>query len=144
MGAERPGGSESERTRSESQSPKNSPFPRIPEPRPRRPKRRSFNPSGKEALFSVADSGAGRRISGEAVADAMGSGRAALFGPGRKEIGMARVDCSSCGRSARISWLQLALARFPLSVWIPFKRYDHFMRCPSCARMTWSSVSFFG
>ncbi|MER3396014.1 MAG: hypothetical protein C4318_00900 [Acidimicrobiia bacterium] len=118
-------------------------FPRIPEWRARRSKRRPFNPSGKEALFSVADAGAARRISGAAVADAIEAGRGALFCLDRRRIGTVLVECSSCGRSSRISWLELVLARLPVSFWVPFRSYDHFMRCPSCSKMTWLSVSFF-
>jgi hypothetical protein len=119
-------------------------LPRISEPRPRRRPRRPFNPSGKDALFSVADTGVGRRMSGAKVADGMEAGRDALFDGRRKSIGIAGVECSSCGRISRVTWLELLRARIPISLWIPFRSYDHFMRCPSCGQLTWTRVSLFG
>ncbi len=119
-------------------------FSRFDPPRSTRRSQRRFNPFGKDALFSVADSEVSQRMSGAQVAEAMGAGRQALFADRRRSIGVARVECSACKRTTRISWPELILARFPVSLWIPFRSYDHLMRCPSCGKLTWSRVSLFG
>ncbi len=99
--------------------------------------------AGKHALFSVADADSAKRMSGADVAAGMGAGKQALFSRRKSPFGTAKVECSSCGRSTRVTLPELVAARFPLSLWLPFRSYDHLMRCPACGKLAWCRMSLF-
>ena len=118
------------------------------------------DPLGKAALFSSAPpsefhapDGATRPATGpvasaemDAVADqaavaAAESGRGAshLFSRSDARPGTLVLDCSSCGRRTRVSYMEFAALHLPVWLWLPVpgRAHSHFMRCPSCARRTW-------
>ncbi len=109
---------------------------------PRRGVRRS-KVAGKHALFSVADADSTRRMSGADVAAGMGAGKQALFSTRNAPFGTAKIECSTCGRTTRVNLLELLAARLPLSLWLPFRSYDHLMRCPACGKLAWCRMSLF-
>jgi hypothetical protein len=51
------------------------------------------------------------------------------------------VHCSSCDTTTTLSPASFLAARFPVSAWIPIRRHSHYMRCPSCHKLTWLSAS---
>lgn len=109
-------------------------------------RRRSRRSLGKEALFSVADAGAGRRIKPHDEARGMGGGKSGLFPlppTGIASLFRVRVECEDCGASESLSLPRFAIQRFPVALWVPFKSYGHLMRCPACSRITWLKVSLF-
>jgi len=115
--------------------------------RVRRPARKRRSGSvGKEALFSVSGVDGSHEMSAEELAKASVPNRARLplfgFPPG--PLAGVTVFCSACGAKSPLSWPGFFIARLPLSIWVPFREFDHLMRCPSCKRLAWVKVGFFG
>jgi hypothetical protein len=75
--------------------------------------RRPRDPEGKLALFSAAEI--------------------------RPRPGVVVVQCSDCGVSTELSYLDFAIANLPVGVWLPVVggRFNRRMTCPSCRRWTW-------
>jgi hypothetical protein len=66
-------------------------------------------------------------------------GKAALFGDVRQP-GTLVVECSACGESTRVSYVDFALANLPFSVWLPplpNLPFNRRMTCPACGEWTW-------
>ena len=66
-------------------------------------------------------------------------GKAALFSDARRP-GTVVIECSACGASTRVSYVDFALANLPFSLWLPPLPALHFnrrMNCPACAQWTW-------
>jgi hypothetical protein len=113
--------------------------PRSTGPRSPRPHIR-LDPDGRRALFEMPVS---------APRDALRQGptregREALFSSGRREFGTVVVDCDACGARARVSAPDLAVRMVTGSVWLPLKRYGHYLRCPTCAHRTWCRIGWTG
>jgi len=85
---------------------------------------RTVRPTGKHALYSATEPGSGR------------SGRPETAGSG-----WFVVRCSSCQTATRVGLLGLAALALPFGVWLPGRRYDHWMTCPSCRRRTWVGIT---
>ena len=66
-------------------------------------------------------------------------GKAALFSDTRRP-GTVVVECSSCGASTRVSYVDFALSTLPFSLWlppVPSIRFNRRMTCPACSEWTW-------
>jgi len=66
-------------------------------------------------------------------------GKAALFSDTRRP-GTVVVECSGCGASTRLSYVDFALNTLPFSLWlppVPSIKYNRRMTCPACAEWTW-------
>ena len=66
-------------------------------------------------------------------------GKAELFSDVRQP-GTLVVECSACGESTRVSYVDFALANLPFSVWLPplpNLPFNRRMTCPSCNEWTW-------
>jgi hypothetical protein len=66
-------------------------------------------------------------------------GKAALFSDARQP-GTVVIECSACGESTRLSYVDFALANLPFSIWLPplpNLAYNRRMTCPSCTQWTW-------
>jgi hypothetical protein len=66
-------------------------------------------------------------------------GKAALFSDTRQP-GTVVIECSGCGASTRLSYLDFALGTLPYSLWlppIPSIKYNRRMTCPACSEWTW-------
>ena len=66
-------------------------------------------------------------------------GKAALFSETRRP-GTVMLECSGCGESTRLSYLDFALSTLPFSLWLPPIPQIHFnrrMTCPACSEWTW-------
>jgi hypothetical protein len=112
------------------------------------------DPLGKRALFGVpstADETAGDP--GQAVPLPVGrralySGSALLSDSGVRvssnplsERGAFRIACQRCGQLSQIGIVDLVIFQLPIGVWLPGRRFDHRMTCPSCRRRAWCSVT---
>ena len=51
------------------------------------------------------------------------------------------VECRSCNARTTLSLPDFALRHFPLGAWLPWRRDSNLMRCPSCRRLAWHTVS---
>ncbi len=75
-------------------------------------------------------------------------GKRALFSGSAQEEKHGTFDltvhCSSCDETMTLSPASFLMKRFPLSAWVPVRKHSHFMRCPSCHKLTWLSVSLAG
>lgn len=71
-------------------------------------------------------------------------GRRALFSPieARLPLGGVSMHCSSCGQPSALTVSQALRAMVP-SVHLPLLKRAHpsWMRCPSCHRRTWVTLS---
>ncbi|MHB1549139.1 MAG: hypothetical protein ACYCX8_10450 [Acidimicrobiales bacterium] len=94
---------------------------------------RPVHSTGKHALYSGADPGA---ADPGAAGPGSPAGSDAPAGPG-----WFVVRCSSCHTATRVGLLGLVGLVFPLGVWLPGRRYDHWMACPSCGRRTWVGIT---
>jgi hypothetical protein len=115
--------------------------------RVRRPTRKRRSGSvGKEALFSVSgvDYSHGMSAEEQAKASAPERARSPLFSFPPGPLSGVTVFCSACGAKSPLSWPEFFVARLPLSIWVPFREFDHLMRCPACRRLAWVKVGFFG
>ncbi len=67
-------------------------------------------------------------------------GKAALFSDDARRPGTLVVECSACGESSRMTYLEFALAHLPFSMWLPPLRqlpYNRRITCPACAEWAW-------
>jgi hypothetical protein len=99
------------------------------------PERR--DPSGKEALFSA--SGAVTPPAGD---NGHHDGKEALFSMPAARLGTLVVECSACRVRSPLSLVELLARLAMISVWYPFRRYPHWMSCPSCRRHTWCRIGW--
>ena len=86
--------------------------------------------AGKRALYSAATP-AGERWGAGPV-------------PGSDPLparGLVAVACSSCGDVRRVGLLRVAALHLPVAAWVPGRRFDRWMTCPSCRHRTWVSVT---
>jgi hypothetical protein len=89
---------------------------------------------GKHALFTAASAPPPAE-----TAPARGEGRKAVFSAPAREPGTVVVHCSSCDADTPVTLTALGRALVP-SVWMPFRRFPHFMRCPACHHASWCRV----
>ncbi len=115
---------------------------------------RAPDPLGKRALFWVPSPGEADAATG-GVAVALPVGKRALYSGARPERdslattsgnplderGSFSVGCARCGQTSRIGVLDLLIFQFPIGVWLPRRRFDHRMTCPSCRSRAWCSVT---
>jgi hypothetical protein len=67
-------------------------------------------------------------------------GKAALFSDEVRRPGTLVIECSGCGTSARMTYVDFALAHLPFSIWLPplgQLPYNRRITCPACAQWTW-------
>jgi hypothetical protein len=117
---------------------------------------RAPDPLGKRALFWVPAPGeAGGAEPGGAGTVALPIGKRALYsgavpepdslamtsGNPLDEQGSFTVECARCRQISRVGMLDLLIFQFPLGVWLPRRRFDHRMTCPSCRKRAWCSVT---
>ncbi|MCB1005828.1 MAG: hypothetical protein KDB35_16715 [Acidimicrobiales bacterium] len=102
------------------------------------PARRRVDPSGRHALFSApVDAARDQLRPGNAK-----EGRDALYSTGPRQTGTVIVECSSCDGRTRASLVDLGIRLVSISVWLPGRRYSHWMRCPTCHQHTWCRVGW--
>ena len=92
-----------------------------------RPERPDRDPMGKAALFSDAREAPAPRGSDET-------------GDARRTRGTVVIECSACGASTRVSYIDFALSSLPFSIWLPplpALEFNRRMTCPACAEWTW-------
>jgi hypothetical protein len=114
------------------------------------------DPLGKRALFWASPAESGSVGSGGAGATvALPLGKHALFSSARAqpdslaatsenplvERGVFKVECQRCRQISRVGVLDMVIFQFPLGVWLPRRRFDHRMTCPSCRTRAWCSVT---
>jgi hypothetical protein len=119
-------------------------------------RRASPDPLGKRALFWVPGTQAATSGPGARPARTPPLGKRALFSdagtpvtadgavPAENPVGRrgaVTVVCGSCNAVSRIGLLDLLIFQFPIGVWVPGRRFDHRMTCPSCRRRVWASVT---
>jgi hypothetical protein len=66
-------------------------------------------------------------------------GKAALFSDTRQP-GTVLLECSRCGASTRLSYVDFALNALPFSIWLPpvaSIKFNRRMTCPACSEWTW-------
>ncbi|MBV8461725.1 MAG: hypothetical protein JO368_00420 [Acidimicrobiales bacterium] len=51
------------------------------------------------------------------------------------------MACSSCGSTTAVGALELVALHTPVFVFLPLRRFDHWMRCPACRQRTWAGVA---
>jgi hypothetical protein len=112
------------------------------------------DPLGKRALFWVpsAEPG-GPAAPGATVARPVG--KRALFSGAPPEPdsaaatsenpladrGAFTVECQRCRQTSHVALLDLLIFQLPIGVWVPFRRFDHRMTCPSCRKRAWCSLT---
>lgn len=115
---------------------------------------RAPDPLGKRALFWVPSPGEAEAGAGTSPV-ALPVGKRALYSGARPESdspaptsanplderGSFTVECARCRRTSHIGVLDLLIFQFPLGVWLPRRRFDHRMTCPSCRTRAWCSVT---
>lgn len=101
-------------------------------------RRRSFDPQGRRALFETPVSAARDTIRSGTARD----GKDSLYSTGPRQSGTVIVGCSACKARTRINLTDLGLRFLNGSAWIPGRRNGHWLRCPSCNRRTWCSISW--
>ena len=100
----------------------------------------SRDPLGKQALFWAGSSGPEPRVED---LDPEVTGKRALFSPApAPEPGPLSLECSSCGVTTGLSYADFARLNFPVSIWIPWRKFSRLLACPACHRRTWVSVSW--
>ena len=115
------------------------------------------DPLGKRALFGVPS--AGESGSAEPAASgmtvALPVGKRALYSGARPEPdslastsgnplderGVFTVECQRCRQTSHIGVLDLLIFQFPVGVWLPRRKFDRRMTCPSCRKRAWCSVT---
>ena len=111
------------------------------------PSPRARDPLGKAALFSSAatidaaadaDEDAGATPQ-PAFSQPVGRGAAQLFSAPEARAGTLVLDCASCNRRTRVTYLEFAALHLPVWLWVPLpgRGHRHFLRCPSCNRRAW-------
>jgi hypothetical protein len=96
------------------------------------------DPTGKHALFTAPV---------RAAPDQLGpgnqkEGREALFSTGPRQSGTVLIECSSCRARARSTLVDLGIRLLSISLWLPGRRYSHWMRCPTCHAHTWCRIGW--
>jgi hypothetical protein len=112
------------------------------------------DPLGKRALFWVPPAGEpGSTEPGGNVASPVGkhalySGAlpepdslAMTSGNPLDERGSFTVECARCRQTSHVGVLDMLIFQFPIGVWLPLRRFDHRMTCPSCRKRAWCSVT---
>jgi hypothetical protein len=112
------------------------------------------DPLGKRALFWVPSAGEpGSTEPGGNVA--LPVGKHALYsgavpepdslamtsGNPLDERGSFTVECARCRQTSHVGVLDMLIFQFPIGVWLPLRRFDHRMTCPSCRKRAWCSVT---
>ncbi len=111
------------------------------EPEPARSVRaatRRIDPTGKHALFSTPPQAAPDQLRPGNQKD----GRQAFFSTGPRQPGTVIVVCSSCKVRSRVTLVDLGVRLLSISVWIPRRRRNHWMRCPGCNQHTWCDINW--
>jgi len=104
--------------------------------------------TGKHALFSGADPSGpdpgyptGPDPAGTYAAGTPGPSGSPDAGGTPTGSGWFVVGCSSCHTATRVGLPGLVRLAFPVGVWLPGRRYDHWMACPACGRRTWVGIT---
>jgi len=114
---------------------------------------RAPDPLGKRALFWV-PSGSDDPASGTRTT-VLPVGKRALYSGARPERdsgiatsdnplaehGIFTVECQRCRQTSHVGVLDFLIFQIPLGVWLPRRKFDHRMTCPSCRRRAWCSVT---
>jgi hypothetical protein len=103
---------------------------------------RTRDPLGKAALFSGAASASDVPVGAPdtlGAPESDGRGATQLFSPSEARAGTLVVDCSSCGRRTRVTYVEFAALHFPVWAWIPSpaRSHRHWLRCPACRGFAW-------
>ena len=114
------------------------------------------DPLGKRALFwGVPSAEPGPTGTRGAASVAMPLGKRALFSSAPVEPdsaavtsenplaahGAFTVECQRCRQTSRVGVLDMLIFQFPIGYWLPRRRFDHRMTCPSCRARAWCSVT---
>jgi hypothetical protein len=104
---------------------------------------RSRDPLGKVALFS-ADNDPVVTGSESPIDPQHGRGASHLFSGTETRPGTLIVDCSTCGRQTRVTYLEFAALHFPVWLWLPTpeRTHRHWLRCPTCHTHAWVRVGW--
>jgi hypothetical protein len=118
---------------------------------------RAPDPLGKRALFWVPSAGesGSTELRGSGAAVALPLGKRALYSGAPPEPdalaltsgnpldgrGSFTVECARCRQVSRVGVLDMLIFQLPLGVWLPRRRFDHRMTCPSCRKRAWCSVT---
>jgi hypothetical protein len=94
------------------------------------------DPAGKQALFSAPVQAARDQIG----AGNQKEGREALYSSGPRQPGTVVIACSSCLARTRVSLIDVGVRLLSVSLWLPARRYPHWMRCPACHRHQWCAI----
>ena len=94
--------------------------------------------AGRRALFSAAPAGFSAAPAGFSAAPAP-SAQEEPENRGRR----VAVECGSCRARTPLGLLS-AVGHLIPSVWVPTRRLSRLMRCPSCGRLTWCRVDWWG
>jgi hypothetical protein len=97
-----------------------------------------IDPTGKRALFEAPVAAAPDQLRAEEPRE----GKAALFSTGPHRTGTVVVECSACRTRTRTSIVDVGVRLVSLSMFVPFRRYPHRLRCPACARWQWCRVGW--
>lgn len=98
-----------------------------------RPRR---DPTGTRALFEASPA-----VTPQVVDARADEGRTLLYSSAPEAAGTVPVDCGTCGARSRIGLVEVGLRMVP-SLFVPLRRYPHWMRCPSCERRTWCRIGW--
>jgi len=99
---------------------------------------RRFDPTGKQALFSAPPKAARDQLGPGNQKD----GREAFFSTGPRQAGTALIICSACGVRSRVTLIDLGVRLLSISVWVPRRKRNHWMRCPGCHQHTWCDIGW--
>ena len=99
---------------------------------------RRIDPQGKAALFQSPVA---------AAPDTLGTGnqkegKDALYSTGPRQPGTVIIECSACQARSRTNLVDLGVRLVSISVWIPGRRYPHWIRCPACYDHTWCKIGW--
>lgn len=99
------------------------------------------DPLGKRALFSKSDSqiSADRDLGVDDHDDGT-EATPPIREPETIEPGGVTVECSECGKTSDVSFMDLDKAAIPLPVFIPFRKYPSLLKCPQCEERTWMRI----
>jgi len=114
---------------------------------------RAPDPLGKRALFWVPGGESASTEPGGTVA--LPVGKHALYsnaapepdsvartsGNPLDERGSFTVECARCGQTSHVGVLDMLIFQLPFGVWLPRRRHDHRMTCPTCRKRAWCSVT---
>jgi hypothetical protein len=117
---------------------------------------RAPDPLGKRALFWVPSAAGSPAVGGSSgTTVALPVGKRALYSGARPEPdslastsgnplderGVFTVECQRCRQTSHIGVLDLLIFQFPVGVWLPRRKFDRRMTCPSCRKRAWCSVT---